>query len=91
VCDPDRHQNSITCSLAHCQLSLEISCRSVQKFVRKVANGQIDKQTDKQRRNFNLLGGGKNNEKELKLKAVMFRSVIFQIRAFYRSGPQTCG
>jgi len=36
--DPDRHQNLIICSLAHCQPSLKISCKSVSKFLRKVAN-----------------------------------------------------
>jgi len=30
--DPDRHQNLIICSLAHCQLPLKISCKSVRKF-----------------------------------------------------------
>jgi len=57
--DPDRHQNLIICLLAHCQPFLKISCKSVQKFLRKVAN----RQTDKQRRlhKLILLGGG--NEK----------------------------
>jgi len=36
--DPDRHQNLIACSLANCQPSLKISCKSVRKFLRKVAN-----------------------------------------------------
>jgi len=27
---PDRHKNLITCSLAHCQSSLKISCKPVQ-------------------------------------------------------------
>jgi len=44
------------CSLAHCQPSLKFSCKSVQKFLHKVAN----RQTDKQRRLHILLGGGKN-------------------------------
>ena len=52
--DPDRHQNLIVCSVAHCQPSLKISCKSVWKFLRKAAN----RQTDKQRRKHNLLGGG---------------------------------
>jgi len=58
--DPDRHQNLIICSLAHCQPSLQISCKSVRKFLRKVVNKQRekDRQTDKQRRKHNLLGGG---------------------------------
>jgi len=38
--DLDRHQNLITCSLDHYQPSLEISCKSVPKFLRKVANSQ---------------------------------------------------
>ena len=45
-------------SLAHCQPSLKISCKSVREFLRKVANRQTDKQTDKQRRKPSLLGGG---------------------------------
>ena len=56
--DSDRHQNLIICSLTHCQPSLKISCKSVQKFLRKVANRQGDRQTDKQRRLHILLGGG---------------------------------
>jgi len=43
--DPDHHQNLIICSLAHCQPSLKISCKSVQRFLCKVANGQTDRQT----------------------------------------------
>jgi len=44
--DPDRHHNLIIWSLAHCQLSLKIRCKSVGKFLRKVAHK--DKKTDKQ-------------------------------------------
>jgi len=54
--DPDRHQNLIIWSLAHCQPSLKISCKSVRKFLRKVAN----RQTDKQRRKHILLDRGKS-------------------------------
>jgi len=54
--DPDRHQNLISCSLAHYQPSLKILCKSVRKFLCKVTNGQ----TDKQRRLHNLLGGDNN-------------------------------
>jgi len=36
ISDPDRHQNLIICSLAHCQPSLEISCKSIRIFLRKV-------------------------------------------------------
>jgi len=36
--DPDRHQNLILCSSAHCQPSLKISCKSVWQFLRKVSN-----------------------------------------------------
>jgi len=43
--DPDRQQNLIIFSLAHCQPSLTISCKSVRKFLRKVANGQTATQT----------------------------------------------
>jgi len=53
---PDCYQNLIICSLAHCQRSLKISCKSVSKVLRKVAN----KQTDKQGRLHILLGGCNN-------------------------------
>ena len=46
--DPDRHQDLIVCSLAHCHSSLKISCQSVRKFLREVANRQTDRQTDRQ-------------------------------------------
>ena len=36
--DPDHHENLIICSLAHCQPSQKLSCKSVQKFLCKVAN-----------------------------------------------------
>jgi len=49
--DPDCHQNLITSSLAHCQPFLKILCKSVLKFLRKVANRQTDRQTDKQTKN----------------------------------------
>jgi len=42
--DPDHHQNLIICSLAQCQPSVKISCKSIWKFLRKVANRQ-NKQT----------------------------------------------
>jgi len=42
--DPDCHQNLIICSLARCQPSLKISCKSVWTFLHKVANKQTDKQ-----------------------------------------------
>jgi len=60
--DPDRQQNLIICLLAHCQPLLKISCKSVPKFLRKVANRQTDRQTDKQRRLRILLGGGNNDD-----------------------------
>jgi len=44
ISDPDRHQNSIVCSLTHCQPFLKIYCKSVQTFLCKVANRQTDKQ-----------------------------------------------
>ena len=43
---PDRHQNLIVCSLAHCQPSLEISYKSVRKFLHKVANRPTNRQTN---------------------------------------------
>jgi len=42
---PDRHQNLTICSLANCQPSLKISCKSIRPFLRKVANRQTDRQT----------------------------------------------
>jgi len=42
--DPDRCQNLTSCSLAHCQPSLKISCKSVRTFLHKVANKQTDNQ-----------------------------------------------
>jgi len=56
---PDRHGNLIVCSVANRQPSLKISCKSVQKFLRKVAN----KQTYKQQQLHNLLGESNNNSK----------------------------
>jgi len=41
-----KFQNVIISSLAYCQLSLKISCKSVHKLLRKVANTQTDRQTD---------------------------------------------
>jgi len=50
--DLDRHQNVTICSSAHCQPSLKISCKSVQKFYAKLlTERQTDKQTDSQRNN----------------------------------------
>jgi len=42
--DPDRHQNLTTCSMASYQPFLKISCKSVGKFLRKVANKQTNRQ-----------------------------------------------
>ena len=53
--DPDRHHNLIICSLALCQPSLKISCKSIPSFCAKLL-------TDKQRRKHILLGGGKNTK-----------------------------
>jgi len=36
----DHHKNLITCSSAHCQPSLKISSKSIQKFLCKIANKQ---------------------------------------------------
>jgi len=38
--DLDCHQNLTVCSVAHCQASLIISCKSIQKFLCKVATGR---------------------------------------------------
>ena len=45
--DPDRHQNLTICSLAR-QPYLKISCKSVWTFLRKVADRQSGKKTDRQ-------------------------------------------
>jgi len=37
-----RHRNLTICSLAHCQPSLKISCKSVRKFFPKVAKRQTN-------------------------------------------------
>jgi len=43
--DPDLSPPKFNiCSLAHCQPSLKISCKSVQKILRKVANRQTSRQ-----------------------------------------------
>jgi len=49
--DPDRHQNLIICSLAHCQPTLKISCKSIWKFLCKVANGRQTDSRDRQTNN----------------------------------------
>ena len=54
ILDPDRHQNIIICSLAQCQSSVKISCKSVSKFLRNVANRQTN---NKQQQKHILLDG----------------------------------
>ena len=54
--DMDRHQNLIISSLAHAQPSLKILCKSIWKFLRKVANKQTDKQTTTKSNILELLG-----------------------------------
>ena len=68
ICDPDRQQNLIICSLAHCQPYMNISCKSVWRFLRKVANRQTDRQTNKQWWLHILLGRGNNTCKMLAMK-----------------------
>ena len=46
ISNPDHHQNLIIGSLAHCQPSMKISCKSVLKFLRKVANRQTNRETN---------------------------------------------
>ena len=74
--DPDRHQNLIFCSLAHCQPFLKISCKSVWEFCAKLLT---DKQTDKQRRKHNLLGWG-NHRSYGQLSSDQFSSVDWRRR-----------
>jgi len=45
--DPHRHQNLTLCSLANCQPTQKMSCKSVPKVLRKVANRQTSRQTTK--------------------------------------------
>ena len=80
--DLDRCQNLISCSLAHCQHSLKLSSKSVRTFLHKVAN----RETDRQRRKHNILGGGKDVD--------LYFSVNFRTYYIYRpfehfSGPGT--
>jgi len=59
--DPDRHQSSIVCSLAHCQLNLpsKFHANPFGSFCAKLlTDKQTDRQTDKQRRLHDLRGGG---------------------------------
>jgi len=49
--DPNRHQNFTICSLAHCQSLTKISCKSVWKFLHKVANRQTNRHT----KNYNYI------------------------------------
>jgi len=73
--DLDRHQNLISCSLAHCQPSMKISCKCVWKFLCKISNRQ-----DKQRRKHNLHGGGndwwKMTNKYPKLRLTDFLQMV---------------
>jgi len=51
----DNHQYLLICSLAHCQSSLKISCKSVPKFCAKLLTyRQTDRQSYRQRRLHNL-------------------------------------
>ena len=50
--DPDCHQNTTISSLANCQPSLKISCKSVWKLCTKLLR---DRQTDKQDNNISSL------------------------------------
>jgi len=65
----DCHQKLTICSLAHRQPSLQISCKSVRKLLRNVANRQIERQTNMQQRKRNLLGG---DNKESRTAAIHF-------------------
>ena len=65
--DPDRHQNLIICSMAHCQSSLKITCKCVWKFLHKAAN----RQTDRQLRKHILLGRGNKWKTKARLSCVL--------------------
>jgi len=45
--DPDRRQNLTTCSLANCQPPMEFFANPFGIFLRKVANRQTNRQTNK--------------------------------------------
>jgi len=51
IYDPDHDQSLIICSVAHCQPSLKISCKSIWKFLREVADKQIKRQTNRWKNN----------------------------------------
>jgi len=65
ISETDCHQNLTVFSMAHCQPSLKISCKSVQKFLCKVANRHTNTQTNKQWRLHILLG--EDNYKAIRL------------------------
>jgi len=82
ICDPDLHQNLIISSFPICQPSLKISCKSVRKFVRKVANRQ---QTDKQRQKHILLGGSNDSSRCNNFSYIGFleQAIIFSSCGFF--------
>ena len=78
--DPDHHQNLILCSLAYCEPSVKISCKSIQTFMRKAANMQMNnddyitslvevmKQIKPKLLTASLIPSYNSNEKEKKIK-----------------------
>ena len=75
--DPDGHRNLVICSLAHCQPSLKILCKSVRNFYAKLLTG---KQTDKQTTTKHILLGG---DKWLKNQLCFKQTVKFNKRCNY--------
>ena len=84
--DPDWHQNLITSSLAHCQPSLKISCKSAPNFLRKVANKERERQTDND--DYNILPG-ECNYRILKAKKETLVTASYRERALRRAADKS--
>ena len=77
--NPDRYQNLTICSLAHCQPSLKISCKSVLKFLRSIANRKTARQANNDENN--LLSGGNKNSSGDEIANVNFFYNIAHVEA----------
>ena len=94
----DHHQKLMISSLGHKQHMYKILLKSVNYFVRYLANRQTDRQTDKRGRKHNLLGGGKYMKKNTNGVSIShaFRDICdlnlekVQVVGFYllRYGPE---